>query len=34
MKLNTEMSTILKYPAIHNHEDDEEEIQAKNFGRS
>ena len=29
MKLNTEMSTILQYPATHNHEDDEEEITAE-----
>ena len=29
MKLNTEMSTIMKDPAIHNHEDDEEKIKAE-----
>ena len=31
MKFDTEMSTILKYPATHNHEDDKEEIKAKKF---
>ena len=29
MKLNTEMSTIIKYPATHNQKDDEEEIGAE-----